>query len=600
MKLSSLSLLAVAQVCAAVVIEEVHTLPAGWHRVEGKDSDDEPLRFSIALRQPGMKELEARMALKRCGQGGRSQRRTDCGHLTREDTQELQQADQEDVFQVLEWLSQHGINDAQPEDDFIRVRATVQQTNKLLGAEIHYYAFEDDEPVRRTRKYSVPDSMTDAVEFVHPIANFMIPRAELSTMSPETRSDANTLDSRAENKCETVTTPSCIRNLYGLPTEKQAAAASSKSKVRFGIAGFLEQNANYQDILSFLNRSAPAIAKTGYNFTTRLVNGAKNVQNLREAGGEAALDMQYALALGYPSEVTYYLTGGRGTQLNDSGSPLPENMVDNEPYLEFLEYLLKMDDSQIPHVLSFSYADDELSVPKPYAERVCSKLGLLTSRGTTILVGSGDGGARGARNSSCLAHDGSDRRVAMATFPGTCPWVTSIGATTNQVPLQGAAFSGGGFSSYFALPKWQSNVVRKYANGAGSGLKGLFDDTKRATPDISTIGTNFQVQVAIQYVRVQGTSASTPTFASLITLVNEQRLKKGKGPVGWLNEALYSEKGRAAIEDVKNGTSYSCVFKKDGKNEEPGGWKAAEGWDAITGLGVPKSLEKLMDLLMDA
>lgn len=56
------------------------------------------------------------------------------------------------------------------------------------------------------------------------------------------------------------------------------------------------------------------------------------------------------------------------------------------------------------------------------------------------------------------------------TFPGTCPYITSVGAT--QIPSGGAvtdseeasrAFaSGGGFSNFFALPCYQEDAVGAY------------------------------------------------------------------------------------------------------------------------------------------
>jgi len=41
---------------------------------------------------------------------------------------------------------------------------------------------------------------------------------------------------------------------------------------------------------------------------------------------------------------------------------------------------------------------------------------------------------------------------------------------------------------------------------------------------------------------VYGTSASCPTFASIITIVNEQRKAAGKGSIGFLNPMLYNSK----------------------------------------------------------
>ena len=183
----------------------------------------------------------------------------------------------------------------------------------------------------------------------------------------------------------------------------------------------------------------------------------------------------------------------------------------------------------------------------------------------------------------------------MATFPGTCPWVTAVGAVTNKDPLTGAVFSTGGFSQYFRRPYWQDNAVEGYIKELDGRLEGLYDGSMRAIPDISAVGTRFRVLVARQTGLLDGTSASTPVMASMIALVNEQRFMRGKRSLGWLNKVLYSPEVQAVLTDVTNGTSESCVFG----GEKPGGWPAEEGWDAITGLGVPQSFRELLDVLVD-
>ena len=53
-----------------------------------------------------------------------------------------------------------------------------------------------------------------------------------------------------------------------------------------------------------------------------------------------------------------------------------------------------------------------------------------------------------------------------------------------------------------------------------------------------------------------GTSASAPIFASLVNRINELRLNAGKGALGFLNPALYSNPGM--FNDITNGTNPGC------------------------------------------
>jgi len=556
-----------------LVLEKATKIPEGWSLEEQPVDAAQPLRLSIALREPRMQDLEPLIVDSRTS------------FLTREETQTLRRPEDEDVAAVQKWLAGYGIASTH-QDDWIKVQTTAHEAEELLNMKFGHYSFEGKAPVLRTREYSVPDDLAEVISFIHPVTNFMTPKTELSHLSPP-RDKVR----RDDVPCADQTTPDCIRELYNIPPPK---TNSTSSAVRLGIAGFLEQYANYLDVEVFLKRTAKSIAETGYNFTIEKVNGGGDTQNPMKSGLEAQLDLEYAMAIGYPSNVIFYSVGGRGVQLNDTGKPLPEEDSSNEPYLEFLDYLLAKEDDEIPHVLSFSYADDELSVPRPYAERVCSMLGLLTARGTTIVAGSGDGGAAGAQNSSCQKADG--KPVTMAVFPASCPWVTAVGAVRNDVdPPEGATFSGGGFSQYFKRPLWQNDAVEGYVKSLDGYLSEYYNASMRATPDISAVGTEFDVTVALQKFKLDGTSASTPVVAAMLALIDEDRFKAGKKALGWINQRLYNDTVvQESIRDVTDGTSASCDFEEEGK---PGGWTSAEGWDAITGLGVPRDFPKFRDAL---
>ena len=55
---------------------------------------------------------------------------------------------------------------------------------------------------------------------------------------------------------------------------------------------------------------------------------------------------------------------------------------------------------------------------------------------------------------------------------------------------------------------------------------------------------------------VDGTSASSPIFASVIALVNAQRLSEGKSVLGFLNPILYSKPD--ALNDITSGNNPGC------------------------------------------
>ncbi|KAF4450253.1 hypothetical protein F53441_6535 [Fusarium austroafricanum] len=573
-----------------IKLEDTPVLPVGWEKIDQSVDSNHPLQLSIALRQPDIGNLKTSLRKRDCTSGNIQR------HLTQQEALALRIPDEKDVDQVLVWLKSKGIAaKATPDKDWVHVKTTVKAAQDLLDTEIGFYKFEEQKPVLRTKQYSVPESVAESISFIHPIANFMRPKKELLTPDPSLTPSmlkSLQLDKRAA-PCSRAVTPDCLLEMYNI----SYPAYNGSSPVRFGIAGFLGENANYYDSDDFLRIYAEPLYKAHYNFSVQLINGAENSQVVFDSGNEAALDVQYGMALGYPTNITYYLADGRGPTLGDDGKELPQEYNDNEPYLEFLDYMLDLSDDEIPHVLSISYGDNEVSVPRKYAERVCSLFGLLTARGTTIMAASGDGGAKGASNSTCRTNDGTNKDVTMSVFPATCPWITSVGGVTSGIePLEGTEFSGGGFSQYFPREKWQDSSVKSYVKALGGHLHGHYNASNRAVPDLSVAATSFITRAKGQPVGLRGTSASAPVAAAMIALINDARVRKGKQVLGYINEILYSKEVRTALQDVAKGESRSCNFRKGGS---PGGWPAKKGWDAITGLGVPSDFQKLFDVLVD-
>ncbi|KAK6440358.1 hypothetical protein LTR95_003418 [Oleoguttula sp. CCFEE 5521] len=176
------------------------------------------------------------------------------------------------------------------------------------------------------------------------------------------------------------------------------------------------------------------------------------------------------------------------------------------------------------------------------------------------------------------------------------PYITSVGATfLNSNNLQDGEsavadpdpanalddyYSGGGFSDVFEVPSYQKKAtqhyLKHYAPNYGSKV---FNNSglARGFPDISGIG----LKVATVYLNktygVGGTSASAPIIGGIVTLLNEERLAVGKGPIGFLNPVLYSHPW--ALNDIVNGSNPGCGTD---------GFPASPGWDPVTGLGTPK------------
>ena len=129
-------------------------------------------------------------------------------------------------------------------------------------------------------------------------------------------------------------------------------------------------------------------------------------------------------------------------------------------------------------------------------------------------------------------------------------------------------------------------VVRTHVQGVDRFLAGCkvprahFNAAGRGFPDVSAVGVSFQIVINGKVVPVGGTSASSPTFAAILSLINSERLSRGKEPLGWANPLLHA----AA---AANAAAYHDVTIGNNAHGQCGGFNATVGWDPMTGWGTP-------------
>ena len=178
------------------------------------------------------------------------------------------------------------------------------------------------------------------------------------------------------------------------------------------------------------------------------------------------------------------------------------------------------------------------------------------------------------------------------SWPASSGWVTSVGATRfvgqkvgNEEMATDQFGSGGGFSKMFTIAadaKWQQEAVEGYLKDAPMlPPKGSYPPGGRATPDVSALGEGYMVAQNGHFEPVGGTSASTPAFSGLISLINDARLKAGKKQMGFLNPWIY-----------QNTDSFTDITKGDNRRGRgpfvtPYGFNCTKGWDPVTGVGTP-------------
>jgi tripeptidyl-peptidase I len=377
-----------------------------------------------------------------------------------------------------------------------------------------------------------------------------------------------------------------------------------------------------------------------------LIDGATAPATIDNAGAESLLDFSLTFPIVYPQPVQLFQTDDDPTEANYQFGGFFNNFLDaiDGSYCNFTAYgitgnsdidppypdpmsggykgALQCGVFQAPKVISISYGGDEQGFPMSYAERQCLEYMKLGMQGTTVVISSGDSGV--GENSGCIVSDptgynattstGSDGTIFNPDLAAACPYVTAVGSTylptganvRTDAEISTTRFpSGGGFSNFFPIPDYQSSAVSSYletnqnpsnpssfpsytaTNGSGVGANGgIFNSAGRGYPDVAALGDNVVIYYQGQAQLIGGTSASAPIFASIITLINEQRLNAGKSSVGFVNPIMYAHP--EVFNDITNGSNPNCGTT---------GFLAAEGWDPVSGLGTP-NFPSLLSLLM--
>lgn len=259
--------------------------------------------------------------------------------------------------------------------------------------------------------------------------------------------------------------------------------------------------------------------------------------------------------------------------------------------------------NNIAQIITVSYGSCEAALGSAGMAYYHSLWQQAAAQGQTVLVASGDSGAAGCDlSSSNTAIKGKGVNGLCSSPSSTCVggtqfveganpaqyWLPTgpgsvVGSAISYIPEAawnesagnsgGSALwsSGGGASTVYAKPAWQT----------GNGVP---NDKMRDVPDVSLTAALHDGYTVVQggmlgYIfPVSGTSASTPSFAGIMALVNH----RNNSSQGNINPTLYNlfnnqgKSGAAIFHDISSGN-----------NSVPGqsGFATGAGYDQVTGLG---------------
>ncbi|KAF8190921.1 peptidase S8/S53 domain-containing protein, partial [Mycena galopus ATCC 62051] len=429
-------------------------------------------------------------------------------------------------FTLAAFASANGLNCtvASPNGDPVSRSLPVSQANTLFDANFEVLTHPATAgSITRTLSVSLPSELVGHVDVSYPTTDFVLPQPRLAPCAP--------LWLRATLDGSGVVTPSCLQQLYGIP-----ATPTTQPTNTLMVTGYQDEWAETADLVAFLEILPPDIP-SNTTFTLLVTNAGVNLQGPDDAGSEASLDVQYSLNRSCDWVNTTFLSVGGDTSEGGFFSAFDHMAT-------FIDGL-----AQPPSVMTTSYGAGESDYGIALATTLCNAYMGFAALGISVIYTAGD------------VHDSTEcsDNVFEAVFPAWCPWVTSVGSTIGFAPEVAANLSSGGFSDYFPAPSYQTGAIAGFLETVPSNFSGTFNLTGRGFPDAAAQGLNLEVVVCGERTLISGTSASAPTFAAIIALINDQPLAAGKLVLGFLNPLIYST-GSNAFADITSGhnSGYVC------------------------------------------
>ena len=287
-----------------------------------------------------------------------------------------------------------------------------------------------------------------------------------------------------------------------------------------------------------------------------LIDGASGIPS--HTGGEVEVSLDIEMAVSMAPGLSKII-------LYEAPNPSP-----------FVDILNRMATDNLAKQLSCSWYVPS-GAAEPAADIIFQQ---MAAQGQTFLNASGD----------------DDAYTGLIDFPGDTPYITQVGGTTLTTSGPGGSWasetvwnwhngigSGGGISTQYSIPTWQTNISMT-ANGGST--------TKRNTPDVAMTADNVYVRADGFDYNVGGTSCAAPLWSGFMALVNQQAVATGKPTVGFINPLVDTISTRpgytVAFHDITTGDNT--------RSGSPTKFFAVAGYDLCTGWGTPAG-QKLIDAI---
>ena len=518
-----------------------------------------------------------------------------------------------DLSKVQSWLEQQGfsIDSVARSKNAIHFTGTVRQVEQAFSTEMHIYKVNGTQHFAPSTALSVPSGMGSTVLAIKNLDSFRpTPRliAKKNLRGKFTGAGSTTASNQV-----ILFAPGDIKTAYDItPLYNASFNGTGQSITLVGQSAI-----QVSDLENFQSNAGLAV-KDPTQFLVPNSGDSTVVADGDE--GESDLDLEWSNAIAPGATINFVYVGNN---LNFSA-------------FDSIQYAI---DEKIGTIVSSSYGTCEVALG---GETLESSFEQGTAQGQTFMAAAGDSGSTDCFGISGLTT--AQQEALAVDYPASSPYVTGMGGT--EISQANAAYStvgqgyweadsgnsdivnsvqqyipeavwnddaissncglanclsasGGGASSLFTKPSWQT------------GVPGIPSDGKRDVPDVALYGSpnypgylmcssdstlwaagqqsscssGFEDSTTGDLTAAGGTSFDAPIFSGILALINQkQGYANGQGLV---NSTLYklasnSATYASAFHDITSGNN-DCGVAADCNGTA--GFKAGTGYDQVTGLG---------------
>ncbi|HEX3354739.1 MAG TPA: Ig-like domain repeat protein [Terriglobales bacterium] len=508
-----------------------------------------------------------------------------------------------DVQTVTAWLQSHGFEVAKvsPGRVAIEFSGTAAQVQEAFHTAIHKYVVNGEAHWANASDPEIPAALAPVVLGVHSLHNFYA--KPLIVMSDQrfsiTRHAGARPHATGANGFHALA-PDDYAVIYNINPVYQSGIDGSGTTI--AVVG--RSNFSLQDVVDFRNSLGLSA-----NFPEIILDGSPPDDLGGSEEAEAILDATWAGAVARNANVKFVLSASTNTT---------DGIVLSELYII---------ENNVGDVMSESFGGCEAAITSSEAAGFAGLAQEAAAQGITYTVGTGDTGAAGCDNLGETVAAGPVTVSVLASTPFTVAvggtmfnenghdstyWNATNSATlasvksyipenvwnetcTTQCSAQAAplAAGGGGASVYFSKPPWQT------------GVAGIPTDGVRDLPDVSLTAASHDPYLLCiggsceseGFFGVSGTSASAPSFAGIMALI-DQKTGSRQGQADYILYRLATAETLSQCNGSKTTAlpAATCVFNDVtvGNNAVPGEagygapgaqYQSTVGYDLASGLG---------------